>query len=252
MDEPVDLRELLQSWPYDPEDNVRLITGNDGRELLQVRLPLGIEQYEITGRPDGEKPHGQESIFDYQLGRLAAAQRAGKEADFKLSPDECMELFNEGTLYYYRYLYLYQIKQWAGAVRDTARNLNLFDFVHTFAEEEEDQYYLEQWRPYLLRMNGSAEAMMAIEVGDHVRALELVNTAISKIEELDELEDETFQFERRRSLAALKEIAHQIEESKPVSELELLERELHQAIQAQQFEHAATLRDKIRALRRGS
>jgi hypothetical protein len=250
MDKGMDLRELLQSWAYDPEDNVRLTTGTDGRELLQVRLPLGIEQYEMEGRPDGEHPFGQESILDYQLGRLAAAQRAGNEAEFKLTPDECMELFNEGTLFYYRYLYLYQAKQWTGAVRDTARNLNLFDFVHTFAEDEEDQSYLEQWRPYLLRMNAAAEAMVAIEKADHARALEQVNKAIGKIEELDELEDETFQFERRRSLAALRELASQIEESKPVSEVELLERELRQAIQAQQFEHAAVLRDRIRALRR--
>src|SRR5689334_19556885 len=133
MDGPIDLRDLLQSWPYDPEDNVRLTTGADGRELLQVRLPLGIEQYEMEGRPDGEKPHGHESILDYQMERLAGARRTGQETEFKLSPDECMELFNEGTLYYYRYLYLYQAQQWAAVVRDAARNLALFDFVHSFA-----------------------------------------------------------------------------------------------------------------------
>ena len=44
-------------------------------------------------------------------------------------------------------------------------------------------------------------------------------------------------------------MASQIEESKPVSELEHLERELRQAIETQHFERAADLRDRIRALR---
>ena len=63
------------------------------------------------------------------------------------------------------------------------------------------------------------------------------------------MEDETFQFELQRSLTALRDLAAQLQRHKPVSELERLERELLQAIEAQEFERAATLRDRIRALR---
>jgi protein-arginine kinase activator protein McsA len=44
-------------------------------------------------------------------------------------------------------------------------------------------------------------------------------------------------------------MARQIDESKPVTELESLERELRTAIETQHFERAADLRDRIRALR---
>src|SRR5262249_33748682 len=138
---------------------------------------------------------------------------------------------------------------WAGTVRDTARNLQVFDLVHEYAEEEEDQMYLEQWRPYLLRMNAAAAAMVQVEQGKHTAALSVINDAVEKIQALEDLDDETFQFERERSLLALKEIASQIEEAKPVPEVELLERELRKAIDSQQFERAANLRDRIRALR---
>jgi hypothetical protein len=249
MDNKVDLRELLKSWPYDPEDDVRLITAADGRDLLQVRLPLGIEQYELKGRPDGERPYGRESALEYHLERLAEAERAGTDGDFRLEPEECAELFSEGTLYYYRYLHLFQAKQWEATVRDTARNLRLFDLVHEYAGEEDDQLYLEQWRPYLLRMNAAAAAMIQLELGQYGPALETVRETLSKIEALEELDDETFQFEKERSLAALKDMASQIEESKPVSELESLERALRHAIETQHFERAADLRDQIRALR---
>lgn len=249
MDNKVDLRELLKDWPYDPENDVRLVTLPGGRKVLQVRLPLGIEQYELDGRPDGERPYGKGSVFEHHLDRLAQAERTGEGSGFALGEDECAELFTEGTLYYYRYLHLFQAKDWEGTMRDTARNLQLFDFVHRYAEDEDDQFYLEQWRPYLLRMHAAAAAMMKLDQGQYGEALEIVNSAAAKIEALEDLDDETFQFERERSLLALKDMASQIEEAKPVSELELLERELRQAIETQHFERAAALRDRIRALR---
>jgi excinuclease UvrABC helicase subunit UvrB len=146
---------------------------------------------------------------------------------------------------------LFQIKDWSGTVRDTARNLQVFDLVRDHAEDDEDKVYLEQWRPYLLRMNAVAAAMLQIEESEYASALATVQAAVARIEALEELDDETFQFERERSLAALREIASQIEQTKPVSQLERLERELHQAIESQHFEKAAALRDRIRALREG-
>jgi hypothetical protein len=249
MDKKVDLREFLQAWPYDPENDVRLVTVADGRQVLQVRLPMGMEQYELEGRPDGERPYGKESALEHHLARLAQAEQDGSASDFALSTDQCAELFTEGTLYYYRYLHLFQAREWDRTDRDTARNLQLFDFIRRYAEEEEDQSYLEQWRPYLLRMNAAATAMRELDQGRFEPAVRVITAAINTIEALEELEDETFQFERERSLQALKEMASQIEDSKPVSELELLERELRQAIDTQRFEQAADLRDRIRALR---
>jgi hypothetical protein len=247
MDDNVDLRGFLQSWPYDPDDDVRIIKAADGRELLQVRLPLGIEQYEMKGRPDGARPYGKESVLQYQLARLDQMERDNKR--FTLTSEECAELFSEGTLYYYRYLHLFQAKEWEGTVRDTARNLQLFDLVRQYAQDEDDQFYLEQWRPYLIRMNAAARSMLKLEDGQFAAALELVREAIASIEALEDIDDETFQFERERSLSALKDMAQQIDESKPVTELESLERELRSAIETQHFERAADLRDKIRALR---
>lgn len=249
MDKQVDLGQWLNSWPYDPENDVRIVSIGAGRQVLQVRLPLGIEQYELEGRPDGQKSQGYESILDYHLARLANAEGDGKGSEFTLTSDECAELFSEGTLYYYRYLHLFQAKDWTRTVRDTARNLQLFDFIHQYAQEREDQLYLEQWRPYVIRMNAAAAAMLQLDAGDYGQALQVVNGAVASIEALDDMEDETFQFERDRSLAALKDMGRQIEENQPVPELELLERELRQAIQTQHFERAADLRDKIRALR---
>ena len=104
-----DLRPLLEAWPYDAARNVRVLRLPGGREVLQVRQPAGIEQYEMDGRPDGQRPHGVESCLDYHLARLARAEAAGKAEAFRLTPAQCQELFAEGTLYYHRYLHLFQM-----------------------------------------------------------------------------------------------------------------------------------------------
>jgi hypothetical protein len=120
MSESVDLRRILKSWPYDPDKETRIVPGDDGRSILQVRTPLGIEQYELDGRPDGAHPYGKESALEHHLERLEKAKAAGLEAEFGLGPRECGELFSEGTLYYFRYVRLFQLKEWERTVRDTA------------------------------------------------------------------------------------------------------------------------------------
>jgi hypothetical protein len=244
------MRRLLESWAFDPENDARIVPGDDGREVLQVRTILGLEQLEMKGRPDGERPHGMESALEYQLHLLSKARHAGREAEFKLEPAACAELFAEGTLYYLRYLRLFQLRRWDETVRDTERNLRLFDFVHQYAAHEEDQENLEKWRPYIVRMNAAASALRKLEQGRHEQALEIVNAAVSRIEDLDEMDDETFEFEQARSLKALRELASQIEKVRPVSAVERLEHQLQRAVARQEFERAAELRDRIRKLKK--
>ena len=250
MSEAIDLREALKAWPYDPENDSRIVQVHEGRDVLQVRTPMGIEQMELDGRPDGARPHGMESALEFQLMRLATAQAAGKESEFDLGPNACAELFNEGTLYYLRYVRLFQLRDWPRTIRDTTRNLRAFDVVHRYAQREEDQFFLEKWRPYILRVKWSASALAELDKGLFQRALRITREGLQKVEELPEMDDETFKYERERSLKALAELAEQIEKNRPLSELETLENQLHRAVNQQEFERAAQLRDQIRELKK--
>jgi hypothetical protein len=249
MSNSQDISPLLREWPFDPQNNVRIVRAENGRDVLQVRLPLGIEQYALDGRPDGERPHNKETALDFFLGRLEKARVAGEEESFRINSKECGELFDEGVLFYCRYLHLFQLKDWARVARDTSRNLKLFDFVHRHALRKEDRNHLEQWRPYVLRMNAIARAMLEADQHRHDQALQIVRDAHDQIESLPEYDNENFRIERERALQALHEVVEQIEKSRPLSDLERLEKDLHLAIEEQEFERAAVLRDKIRALR---
>jgi hypothetical protein len=249
MSENFDLKKWLRDWPFDPENSARIVHGDDGREVMQVRTPLGVEQYELEGRPDGARPHNAESALDFYRERLARLDQQGKAETFVLNAGECAELSDESLLYYFRYLHLFHLRRWKRVIRDTNRNLALFDFVHAHAKRESDRQHLEQWRPYLLRMNVVARAMVEWEAGRHGEALRVVRETIARIEALTDLDTETFDTERQRSLEALRELVAQIEQTQPLSEVERLERELVQAVSAEKFEQAASLRDRIRVLR---
>ena len=249
MSDTGDIRELLENWPYDPDNEARIVRGKDGREILQVRSPLGLEQLEMQGRPDGARPHGLDSALEFYQQKLAQAKAAGSEAEFELSAQDCAELFGEGTLYYFRYLRLFQLRRWADTVRDTTRNLQLFDFVHRHATRDEDRQHLEKWRPYILRMNAAASALHWLERGDAPQALRIIQGGREQIAALEEMDDDTFRFERERSVAALHDLEKQIQQKQPISAMDRLQRELRRAIEQQEFERAAELRDRIRELR---
>jgi hypothetical protein len=248
MSDTGDIRELLDGWPYDPENDARIVRGRDGREFLQIRTALGLEQLEMKGRPDGTRPHGMDSVLEFYQQKLAQAKAAGGEAEFELSEQDCAELFSEGTMYYFRYLRLFQLKRWTETVRDTARNLQLFDLIHRYAAREEDRVYLERWRPYVVRMTAIASALRCLEKGDAAMALKIVQNGREQVAALEDLDDDTFRFERERSLGALRELEKEIRQKQPVSPVELLQRQLRRAVERQEFERAAELRDRIRAL----
>jgi len=248
-----DLADQLRAWPYDPENNIRVVQCSDGREVLQVRQPLGIEQYEVDGRPDGERPYGEESALAYQLRRFEKAKKQAKQPEFSLSHEDCVELINEGTLYYFRYVHLFQIQDWQRTARDTGRNIRLFDLISQYADDDTDGECLEQWRPYIVRMNAVARAMGKIEDADHGEALAIANDAIDTIEGMPDMEDNaTFKVETQRSLEVLRSLATDIEKNRPKSEIEQLEQALKDAVAKEEYERAAQLRDEIRAKRPGA
>ena len=177
-----DLREFLDSWPYDTDQNVQLVRIEKGREIMVIRQPMGLEQYEVEGRPDGQRPHALESVFEFQLERLAAARRAGAQDAFRLTAADCVELFDEGTIYYHRSVNFFHLKDWVRGERDTARNLRLLDFAKYHAEHEEDRVQLEQWRPAITCMNAVARAMLVLEKGQYGEALRIAHDSIDRIE----------------------------------------------------------------------
>jgi hypothetical protein len=245
-----DISDLLQEWEFDPDNQVRIVEAEDGRPLLQVREPLGVQQYELDGRPDGLMPDGCECMVELYREKLGTYRSAnGTDEGFVLDREDCAKLHNEGIIYYYRYLVLFQIGDFARTAADTEHNLEICDLIGKYAESEEDKTEILQFRPYILRINAVANAMIKVNEEMISQATELLESAIQDIESMPDIDTPTFEMERNRSIDVLQSTLKQVLQAKasPVAELE---RELEDAVAEENYELAAELRDKIRSLDR--
>jgi hypothetical protein len=245
-----DIRHILDHWPYEPgEIRVRRVIGADGAIKIQMRLVLGLLQMESAGRPDGQRPHGKESLLEYYEGKLADhLLRHDTEEGFTIGAQACAELREEGVQYYHRYLSNFILKEYAAVVRDTERNLRLLDFTVKYGRNEADRHSLEGYRPYILMMNARAKAHLALEEEELDRALAEVNSGLEKLRTFFSEHDQPQLIQKSNEVQALQELRDQLLSRKPRSRLDVLRDRLTKAVDGEDFETAARLRDEIRRL----
>jgi hypothetical protein len=247
-----DIAPVLKGWDYEAGAiNVRKIPGLDGREKLQMRLDLGLLQMEMTGRPDGQRPHGRESYLDYCEEQLADYKKeSGATIGFGLSGDQCQQLREEALMYYHRYLSLFILGDFAGVVRDTGRNLRVLDMCGEFATEEPDRFILEQYRPYIIMMNTRATASLQFKDELFQKALNTVTDGLDRIREFFLRFGQEKAFDKSNEVKILKRFARDIRRKLPVDPMEKLQNKLNRAIKREDYEEAARLRDEIQIRKR--
>lgn len=246
----LDLTKLLKDWPYTPGQlAVRLVPGEDGRERIQIRVDLGVLQLEPDGRPDGQRPEGFESLLDAWEDRLEQAVAGGLDPEsFTLDAETCRSLREEASQYYHRYVALYVLEDLEGVLRDTARNLRAVDFIERHAERDEDREAVVQFRPYLMMMRARALAGLAVREREPKAAILALDDAIARIREhyMDAGDPDSARDSGEiRLLEGMKESLVPKLPSSP--EAELRDR-LERAIQAENYELAAILRDELRQM----
>ncbi len=236
-----DLTPIFNKWEYNPDNLVRIIKANDGREVIQLRMPMGIEQYEIDGRPDGKKPHVQKTLLDYYK------QKAEINDNFVITYEDFIAIQNEGILYYNRYILLYQLAEYEKTITDTDHNLELFDFIDRYGKNLEEKKMVLQFKPYVLRINALSKSVLALRKKQNQEARKIIEAAINSITSMNETDTIVFGIEKKRSLDHLNNVLNQLSTEKP-DELLLLQNELQEAVEIENYEKAAELRDRIKNL----
>lgn len=243
-----DITPFLKGWDFEPGTiNVRKISGSDGRAKLQMRLDLGLLQMELSGRPDGTRPHGFESLLEYYEAQLVDYKRQhGTEMGFTMTGDQCQSLREEAAMYYQRYLSLFVLEDFSGVVRDTARNLRVLDLCGKFAEDEQDRLFLEQYRPYITMMNARASASMLLQEGKVGDALRRVREGMESIKTFFDEFGQPEAYAQSNEVRVLKRLARDIRRKIPVDPMTKLHNQLQRAVKAERYEEAAKLRDEIK------
>jgi hypothetical protein len=177
---------------------------------------------------------------------MRAAERGEQ---YRLTPEQCNELQQEGIQYYHRYLSLFQIDEFEGVIRDTQRNLDLFTFVDEHSDREDLVWSFQKFRPYVLMMNTRARVSILLAAGKFAEAIREIELGRNRIVEF--FQHSAFpELEAKSSeIAFLDEWLEEVRAKRPLSKLEVMEREMERAIAGERYERAAELRDAIRHLK---
>jgi hypothetical protein len=243
-----DIRSILAGWDFDPDRvQVRVVAGDDGSEKIQMRIDLGLMQMEVSGRPDGERPQGCESLLEFYEAAGREATSAGES--FSLGPEECALLMREGLQYYHRYLSAFHLERYDLVARDTARNLRLFAFVVKNARRQRDRIEFDRYRPYVEMMHYRALASQSLRQEDYRAALAHIDDGIKAIRSfLVDYHQEDHEAECSE-LQFLLQWRDELERERPIGPLERLEQQLEVSVMLAKYEEAARLRDQIQKLR---
>lgn len=246
-----DIGPILEGWGFRPDEvTVRKVPGIDGREKIQLRLELGLYQMEMTGRPDGTRPHGHESLLDHYLSVLVEHRtKYGSEERFKLNSEDCTRLRMESLQYYHRRISLFELKDYRAAERDADHNLQIMDLLKQHAENEADRMLSEQYRAFVLMDRTKARVHQNLARRDYRVALSQIDEGIELIEDFFKEHGRADLIEKAMEVGFLRNWRSEISQQIPVSEPERLELLLKEAVDQENFERAAELRDRLRDIR---
>jgi hypothetical protein len=246
-----DISKLLREWAYEAgKINVRMIEGDDGEPKIQLRLDLGIMQMQVWGRPDGLRPHGFDSLLDYHEAQLDQhVEQQGSPAGFSLSEEECRELRDEAVQYYHRYVCMMVLEDYESVIRDTTRNLRVLDLCSKHASTEGDRAILEQFRPYITMMRARALASQALKDNEPKAAVHAIDEGLDALKQHFSDAGQMDLYDQSNEVKALRGMRDALTPKLPVSEKSELKRRLAQAIEQENYELAAILRDELRMLK---
>jgi UvrB/uvrC motif len=250
-----DLDDVIQGWPYDPEPGevlARELRARDGRSVLQIRVELGVLQLEITGRPDGTRPHGFATFLDYL--RYSAASRGqvpgGQAPPWTMDQEHRDEADREFVQFFHRRSAWLSLRRYDKALLDADHTLALMDFVRRHGNDDDYIATHEQSRGLVQFHRTQAQALLAIERRRPEEAIDALREGMEKLAThqrtwWDARETESSESPNVSLIEQLRVFEQEVRKNYAVEKT--LREQLDEAVAREDYEQAARLRDMIRA-----
>ena len=250
-----DISKVLENWDYRlGRVDARRVKGEGGVDKLQLRIDLGLLQMNAQFRPDGKRPFGHPTLLDHFLIRLERhrEKHGGEDDDFSINPDECAKLQQEAIQYHHRSICNFELEDYEAVERDTEHILELLEFVQDYAVEDEIGQSFQQFRPQTIMMQIRAIGTELIAENNYNAAIDEITDAIEELNQFytemgrEELVDSSMEV---HSLSEwLKDVEKEAAEKKPMTQGEKLQHKLNKAVEREDYEAAAKLRDQLTKL----
>jgi len=238
-----DIDAALQGWEFKPGVvQARLVQARDGRQVIQMRVDLGVLQIEPAGRPDGQRPHGYPTYFDYLRQQARTAARAGRS--FQLTEEHCMEADREFVQFYHRRICWLALRSYTQAVADADHTLGFMDFVRDHSPSEEFTLAHERYRGFVLFHRTQAAAAQAAEASDPEGAIDQIGEGMRALRAFFAAHDAEEQMEEDGMVQQLRKMEESLRQLHNINAT--LREQLEQAVANEEYETAARLRDALK------
>lgn len=239
MSESEHIDDILRNWAYEPDTlSVRVIKGSDGRDVLQMRIDMGVLQLEMDGRPDGARPGGCDTYYD----NLLQLSLPGGDK-FVMSEPHCDEVDREFVQFYHRRICWLRLQNYERAVRDADHTLALMDFCEKHSPDEQWTLSHEQYRPFVIFHRTQASALALLESENAEAAVHEINRGLELLKGVFEQYDVEEQYRDDELVTRLTELRETLRQEYGVGQT--LHERLADAVASEQYELAARLRDEL-------
>jgi hypothetical protein len=220
----------------------RLVQASDGRQVVQLRVDLGVMQLETTGRPDGACPHGHDTYYEYLKEQARLAKKS--QASFALSEEQCQEADREFLQFYHRRMCWLALRQYARAIKDADHTLAFMDFIKRHSPSEEYMHAHEQYRGFVLFQRTQAAAALEVENNAPERAISEIHQGLERLRAFFAFYEREEEMDEDRMVQHLRHVESTLRQQFNIDAT--LEEQLQQAIADEDYERAARLRDKMK------
>lgn len=237
-----DIDFILGGWEFKPGMVQARLVQARGRQVIQMRVDLGVLQLETEGRPDGTHPHGQDTYFDHLKEQARMATR-GKHT-FVLSEEQCQEADREFVQFYHRRICWLALRNYNRAIEDADHTLAFMDFVKGHSPSDDYTQAHEQYRGFVLFQRTQAAAAWQVEQDKPERAVDEVRHGLGQIKDFFAAYDMEEQLDEDGMVQHLRSIEKSLREQYDIGET--MQEQLDRAIAEEDYERAAELRDQLK------
>jgi hypothetical protein len=239
MKRTMHLDDLFKDWEFNPHTlNVRMVKGKDGRDVIQMRVDMGVLQLETTARPDGTLVEDHPSYLEF------LQEAVLENPELVLDEDQCMEVDREFMQFYHRRICWLRLQYYNRAVMDADHTLRLMDLSERVSPDEEWTRSHEQYRPFVLFHRTQAAALGALEIDESgEEAVQAINSGLETMREFFIKHEAEDHFEEDELVVRLVELRETLRSEYEVGQT--LREKLSAAVEQEQYELAAKLRDEL-------
>ncbi len=258
-----DITHLLRGFEYEPGRLcARVVALGDGREVLQIRVELGLLQMECEGRPDG-KPSviaariaaREDSVARADLrseesddaSMDAASSARDYEAHAALTTELAAAIRLEVVQFQHRAVAFLALDDASRALRDAQTALEGAAMLCSRADAAEREW-AEGMSFSILVLRTRAMCAALKNVGRVRDASAAIDSGLALLREVAERVGIVERFDVLGDVAALRALRDTLTPQLPPAQRSEFEARLRAAIRAENYELAAILRDELRLL----